>query len=362
MQVQSVTYKTERMQRFIKKELAKMNLQSTADKYGNLYVTKGDAELYPTMVCHIDTVHDINNNVEIVQIDDKLLAIDRHTLKRYGIGGDDKVGIYITLQMLKRFDNFKAVFFLDEEAGCVGSEKADFTYFNDSTIVLECDRRGISDFVTSISGTTLSNDELQNDISYILKKYDRKCVSGGITDVGEIAENNTVQVANMSCGYYDPHTDNEYIIIPEVEATKQMCYEIFKTTMHKRYEMPLETRISYSRPSYQYNHYYNSYDTYDSYTYPSYTKPSQSENFKTTCTCPMCGQNDVWYEDVYDSCFCLSCHQYVDLDLHDVMPDSAYMETLSDDELNEIDDAIYDAVFETPKTFKKNIEPKYIKK
>ena len=340
-----------------------MNLEATTDKYGNFYVTKGDAELYPTMVCHIDTVHDINNNVEIVQIDDKLLAIDRKTLKRYGIGGDDKVGIYITLQMLKKFDNFKAVFFLDEEAGCAGSSQANFSYFDDSTIVLECDRRGISDFVTSISGTALSNNELQDDISYILKKYNRNCVAGGITDVGEIAEHNTVQVANMSCGYYDPHTDNEYIIIPEVEATKQMCYEIFIKTMHKRYEMPLENRISYSKPSYYNYNYYDNVDDFDHYpTYQYYNQNKQSDNFKTNCVCPSCGQEEVWYEDIYDSCFCLSCHQYVELDLHEVMPDTEYMENMTEQELNEIDDTIYDAIFETPPQFKKNVEPKYLNK
>ena len=121
MSVQSTSYKTERMQRFIKKEIARMNLGHTTDKYGNIYVTKGDADLYPTMVCHIDTVHDININVQVVQLDDVLLAIDTKTMQRYGIGGDDKVGIYITLELLKQFDNFKAVFFLDEEVGCVGS-------------------------------------------------------------------------------------------------------------------------------------------------------------------------------------------------------------------------------------------------
>ena len=361
MQVQSVTYKTERMQRFIKKELAKMNLQSTADKYGNLYVTKGNADLYPTMVCHIDTVHDINNNVEIVQIDDKLLAIDRVTLKRYGIGGDDKVGIYITLQMLKQFTNFKAVFFLDEENGCIGSSQADFNYFNDSTIVLECDRRGITDFVTSISGTTLSNDELQNDISHILKKYDRKCVSGGITDVGEIAENNTVQVANMSCGYYDPHSDNEYIIIPEVEATKQMCYEILKKTMHKRYEMPLENRISYSRPNYQWSYQYDEYDYYDSSYYQTTNKEHYSNNFKTTCACPSCGQEDVWFEDIYDALFCMNCHEYVEADLSQVMPDDEFMDKSTDEYLLNMDDELYNAMFDSTKPFKKNVEPKYLK-
>lgn len=367
MNVQTHSYETQRMQRFIKKELAKQNLGHTKDKYGNIYVTKGDADLYPTMVCHIDTVHKINNNVQVVQLDDVLLAIDTETKKRYGIGGDDKVGVYITLELLKQFDNFKAVFFLDEEVGCVGSSQADFTFFNDSTIVLECDRRGYNDFVTSISGTKLSDSKLQNDIDNILKKYNRtKCI-GGITDVGEIAENNPVQVANMSCGYYDPHTDNEYIIISEVESTKQMCYEILQSTANKRYEIDLDKRttygIGYSNTAYARR---IGYDYYSDWDYePKYKAKNEAlhntyaDSFKTTAECPCCNASEVWYDDYEQEFFCLSCHTYVDVDDNNVNIDADYMSTITDEEFIEADTLLYDASF-NKKEFKKDVEPKLL--
>lgn len=373
MNVQSTSYKTERMQRFIKKEIAKMNLGHTTDKYGNIYVTKGDADLYPTMVCHIDTVHDINNDVQVVQLDDVLLAIDTKTMKRYGIGGDDKVGIYITLELLKQFDNFKAVFFLDEEVGCVGSSQADFKYFDDSTIVLECDRRGYNDFVTSISGTKLSDETLHNDIDDILTKYGRVKCNGGITDVGEIAEENTVQVANMSCGYYDPHSDNEYIIISEVESTKQMCYEILSKTSDKRYEIQLDNRtaygVSYGRGAYTgYGGYsgYGGYDYYDAWDNgPKYKvknealESTNTDSFKTQTNCPCCNENEVWYDDYEEEFFCLSCHTYVDVDAGSVTIDAEYMKELTDEEFLQADTLLYDAGYN--KEFKKDVEPKNIK-
>ncbi|MEN8835917.1 MAG: hypothetical protein ABF265_07810 [Polaribacter sp.] len=294
-------------------------------------MTKGKAELYPTMVCHIDTVHEINNNIEIVQIDDVLLAIDTMTMERYGIGGDDKVGVYITLQMLKHFDNFKAVFYLDEEVGCLGSSQSLFSFFDDSTIVLECDRRGYNDFVTSISGTKLSDDVLHQDIDNILTKYNRDKVNGGITDVGEIAEKNAVQVANMSCGYYDPHSDNEYIVISEVESTKQMCIEIFKATNHKRYEIPLDDRAKYSQ-SFNYNnsYYWEKYDAINDYSIKDEDDIANSEaKYQIGEQCEFCTKEELWYDDYENRNYCMNCQCYV-------------------------------AEINSYESFEKNVEPKYI--
>lgn len=333
MNIQTESYKSHRMERFIKKQLKKMKLRYELDDYGNIYVTKGKADLYPTMVSHIDTVHKINNNVELVQIDNCLLAIDRVTMERYGIGGDDKVGVYITLKLLQKFENFKAVFFKDEEVGCVGSGKADFSFFNDSTIVLECDRRGIEDFVTNISGTVLSNDDLHTDIDDILTKYKRKKVTGGITDVGEIAEQNEVQVANMSCGYYDPHSDNEYIVIDEVNSTMQMCYEILRKTEYTRYTIPLDNRIKYSKGyGYGWEHIpYTGYDQeiaeYEGYNVYSDKKISEVGDYKSIrcqTPCTHCGTNNVWFDEFENEFYCTECEKYIPTDKEGEFYDELY--------------------------------------
>lgn len=304
MSVQSYTYETKKMQKFILNQLQKMKLKHTKDKYGNIYVTKGTADLYPTMVCHIDTVHEVNNDVQVVVLNDSAIAVDTKTKRQYGIGGDDKVGIYITLEMLKMFDNFKAVFFLDEEAGCVGSRQADFSFFNDSTIVLECDRRGISDFVVDISGTKLSNEEFIGDISDILKANGRQTVSGGLTDVAEISERNPVQVANMSCGYYRPHTSEEYIVLSEVEATKNMCFEILDRTKHKRYEMPLDNRtLSISN----YRSRYNAKDEWGWDFDLDYDEQNMWEDYSH---CPECQGTDTSFDPYQSQLYCFECDTY----------------------------------------------------
>lgn len=311
MRVQTTTYNDIKMQRFIFKALEKMNLKHETDSYGNIYVTKGKADLYPTMVCHIDTVHKINMNVEVIKVRNKLIAIDTNTMERYGIGGDDKVGIFITLQLLKRFNNFKAVFFKDEEHGCIGSGQANFDFFNDSTCVLQCDRKGINDFVNNISGTKLFDDKFQKTIQRILDKHFRKVTHGGITDVGEIAENNNVMVANMSCGYYDPHTENEYIVIDDVYDTLEMCEQILKKTSHQRWEM--------ERPKYNYGNYNKSIYPYDDW-YDVYEKPIDYNKGSNIVDkhgdifdykCEECNHDHLLYDETCHDIYCYNCNDYV---------------------------------------------------
>lgn len=307
MSIQSASYESNRMERFITRRIKKLGLTYTQDNYGNIYVTKGQADLYPTMVCHIDTVHDINDNVQVQKIDDKLYAFDSKTMTQYGIGGDDKVGIYVTLQLLEHQEYFKAVFFKDEEVGCVGSKQANFEFFNDSTIVLECDRKGYNDFVNSISNIQLFDKTLQDDIGAILKNYDRKVTTGGMTDVQQIASNNPVQVANMSCGYYNPHTDQEYIIIDDVYDTCDMCHHIFNATKHKRYEMKRTKPInSWYNPLYKskniqrYDPYYSTEIDYNSNNL--FSNPDSNDYF-----CYNCG-GFAEFDDMEGAIHCKTCN------------------------------------------------------
>lgn len=316
MSIQSASYDSVYMERFIRRRIKKLGLKYTEDAYGNIYVTKGDTDVFPTMVCHIDTVHSVNPDVRVFKTENKMFAMDTASMTQYGIGGDDKVGVYITLQLLEKFDNFKAVFFKDEEVGCVGSGKANFKYFDDSSFVLQCDRKGNTDFVNSISGVQLYDDKIQKLISPILKHYKRTETTGGLTDVLSIAENNTVQVANLSCGYYNPHMDDEYINIDDVFNTTILCYQILSATKYKRFEMQRQKRV--------YN--YNSWDKYNFNTYKpkaqyvpeKYNKIDQVEqeiDYNKTIDeipqmyCTSCGCETI-YDDWEGAYYCANCNGY----------------------------------------------------
>jgi hypothetical protein len=215
---------------------------------GNIYITKGSADDYPCMVAHMDTVHDIVEDLYPLEIDGCITGFNRVTMEQTGIGGDDKVGIYITLEMLEKFDVFKCAFFRDEEVGCVGSYDAHMHFFRDCRFVLQCDRKGNSDFITTASGVELSSNSFQEDVLPIIQRYGYNFASGMMTDVMALKENGIkCCVANISCGYYNPHMPNEYVNVYDVENCLEMCQTIISnlTKVYKhKYKPRVWTQVS----------------------------------------------------------------------------------------------------------------------
>lgn len=227
LSIQTSSYNQFRMFSYIIRELNKIGCNYYTYN-GCIYATKGSALNYNCMVSHMDTVHDICEDLTVLEIDNNLTGFNRNTLTQTGIGGDDKVGVFITLQCLKHFDNFKAVFFRDEETGCEGSYDSDIEFFNDCNYVLQCDRRGNSDFIINASGVPLSSDEFQKDIRDTILKYGYSFNNGMMTDVMALKQSGLqISCANISCGYYNPHQDNEYINIKDVFNCLDMCIDIF---------------------------------------------------------------------------------------------------------------------------------------
>jgi tripeptide aminopeptidase len=249
LSVQSDTGRTIWMERRIVSILDKwikdgqpISYEWDAQKTGNIYVTKGDGPVYPTMVAHTDTVHMIvPDNQYMVRSDGKQMwAWNPVRNVAQGIGGDDKVGIFIALSMIQMLPTAKAAFFVDEEIGCVGSGKAEMSFFKDSTFVLECDRKGNRDFVNRIFGTDLYGKDFSRALGPILKTFRYNETSGGLTDVLELKDMGLgVACANMSCGYFNPHSSSEFISLPDVQRTFDLVYAIMtqlgdRQWVHKR--------------------------------------------------------------------------------------------------------------------------------
>ena len=114
--------------------LRKKKISYIIDVEGNIIATKGKAEFYPCIASHLDTVQPFDNNLtyKILSNNDRenLRAYDKDG-KRAGIGADDKNGILCCFEMLKRFDNIKAVFFTQEESGLIGSTNISHEHFKD---------------------------------------------------------------------------------------------------------------------------------------------------------------------------------------------------------------------------------------
>jgi tripeptide aminopeptidase len=265
LEVQSCSYQTKNMQDYLSGLLHEINGVSFKNIDGNIYVTKGNSENYPCVVAHTDTVHKIVENLTAVEISKNgfnfLTGYNKVKKSQTGIGGDDKVGIWIALQCLEKFDNLKAVFFRDEEVGCHGSYDADMTFFDDCNFVLQCDRKGNSDFVTKIGRTELSSKDFKKDILPIISNFGYSFSDGGMTDVLALKENGIkCSVANMSCGYYNPHQSKEYICIEDVGNTTQMVFSIIQNCGKKSY--PHKNSNTSHRAN---NWNWSNWNTWDSY-------------------------------------------------------------------------------------------------
>ena len=201
-----------KMRRFIKRWI--MNnipeAEVKTDAKGNIYVTKGKAESYPCIVAHIDQVQK-NHSRDFICIESKevIFGYSPKNHRQEGLGADDKNGIWIALKCLEKYDHMKAAFFVEEEIGCRGSSQAEIAFFEDCKYIIQCDRRGSSDLITSISFTELCSDEFIKATDCELFGY--KPNDGMMTDVLELKERGVeVSCINMSCGYYRPHTDEEF--------------------------------------------------------------------------------------------------------------------------------------------------------
>ena len=165
----------------------------TSDKFGNLYVTKGEANTYPCIVSHMDTVHDIisDDRYVVLNSDKEFFAIDLKTRGATGIGGDDKCGIYTCLDNLLREKVIKLAFFVDEEIGCVGSGNADMTFFDDVSFVLQADRQGYEDVAIDIYGIEMFGGEffvnyLSFDSSHNVRSEVIASVGNGSHHIGQL--------------------------------------------------------------------------------------------------------------------------------------------------------------------------------
>lgn len=258
-------------------------------EHDNIYITKGKAQFYPCMVAHTDTVHKIvpSDQYEVVFEKGAYFAWDPTLQIQRGVGGDDKVGIYIALAALRDYPAMKVAFFRDEEIGCQGAKQADTNFFKDVRFILECDRRGNDDFVDNIAGSLMSK-AFRNKIRPIIQKYGYSFCSGLMTDVDELKDSVAVSMANMSCGYWNPHSDKEYVDVEDVERCRTMVYDIISSVGEKRWDHAVRPKYS----SFGTSMYNGKWSEWDDEGYGGYWErvpvhyPLHTENKGTRSTTP----------------------------------------------------------------------------
>ena len=261
-EIHSPSYGERRIKRFIKRWV-QQNVPNVTmkSKDKNLYFTKGDSESYPCVVAHLDQVQKIHSSdFQAVETEDIIFGYSKANRQLEGLGADDKNGIWIALMCLEKYDAIKVAFFYGEEIGCVGSERADMTFFDNCRFVVEPDRRGYGDLITTISYTELCSEAFVKAIEPHLWGYKEE--HGMMTDVETLKTNGLkVSCINLSCGYYNPHSDEEYTVKEDLLNCLDFVEHIIETVT---WVDKHEDLCGYSR----YNYYgcgYGKYGKYDPY-------------------------------------------------------------------------------------------------
>ena len=243
---------------YLQKVLTEKGYDHYTDSHGNIYVTKGQSENFPCFVAHTDTVHPVNLNMTVIQTEDInegviLTGIDKVTRKASGIGGDDKCGVYLALEMLDTLPNVKAAFFVSEEIGCKGSQHADPKFFENVGYVIQYDSPGGNSMSLTLMGRYLFNQksEFADKVTSLIKEHGiTDWAYHPYTDVWQIMEKFDVACLNLAAGYYRYHTDNEYVVVDDVQNGYELGLKIVAELGENKYENPKEDRNQYSLNSY----------------------------------------------------------------------------------------------------------------
>lgn len=320
LSVQSKTGQTEMMNNYIKRFVKKIPEASLRFDMGNIYITKGEADVYPCIIAHTDTVHSILSKFAVLKQDGVYFAWDGS--QQVGVGGDDKVGIALALWFLQEKPNMKIAFFKDEEIGCKGSTHADMQFFDDVAFVLQADRMNYSDVVSSIMGVKLFGEEFTDAITPFVEKYGRTIGTGGMTDVWKL-RNKGLEVAsmNMSCGYYRPHSDREIVLEDHVLLTRDFINDMIEACGHKRWVFEEEVQSVYALSTHSRftpkvlsdsEEEEEDEDDLEDNFFASYGYDSDFKDSVTIDLCEECGQHgSVIWDTTEHRLFCMVCQTHI---------------------------------------------------
>lgn len=243
----------------VKKHVSKVlnNIYDEVHEEDGFVYAKGT---YPVLlVAHMDTVH--KETVKKIKYLGSIISSPQ------GIGGDDRCGVYIILELIKHF-KCSVLFTEDEEIGCVGAgkfAKSDYPKQCDVKYIVEFDRRGSHDAVFY----SCDNKEFE---SFVESTGYFKTSWGTYSDICDVAPAIGVAAVNLSSGYHNEHTKTETINLLEVKR----IIEEAKLLLIKDVEKPFEY-VEGKRGSifYDYDDYYDDYyygnrfsEDYTSYNYP----------------------------------------------------------------------------------------------
>jgi len=220
------------------------------DEFGNLYVQVGYSDTMFT--CHLDTYDYLRREVNHVIEDNKIMTDGKSIL-----GADDKAGVVILLNMIENSIPGLYYFFLGEERGCLGSKKTAKNHkkriLPHIKKVIAFDKRGTTSIATHQRQNRCCSDKFANALADKLFDFglnyqldDKAGSTDSLQFIGLYPE-----CTNLSVGYYNEHTFQEYQDMDHLERLANACLEIDWDELPIE-RVPADVEESYSRYNYCY--------------------------------------------------------------------------------------------------------------
>ena len=247
LSIPTKTWQEEEIMGYLRNHCKEKGYSYKQDKNGSLYITKGKTKYFPCVVAHTDTVHEKVNMVVNEEFLPNAQGESKLALKAYrkdnglptGIGGDDKAGVFICLELLEKIENLKVFFPIAEETGCHGSKEADKKFFKDVGYAIQFDSTENDTMSLSLMGVKLFDEKSK----FFTSVKDTIVEHGFInwhqhpyTDTMMLKKKFNFPCLNFAAGYYNYHTSEEYVVIEDVENAINLGEKVIKILGNKKYK------------------------------------------------------------------------------------------------------------------------------
>ncbi|MEH6948837.1 M20/M25/M40 family metallo-hydrolase [Bacillus sp. JJ634] len=223
-----------KVREFVKEKLTPYVDYISVDRHGNLLAEKtyksGNG---PTILlnAHLDIVDELEPNRMIIK-EGHIWSSSKGIL-----GADDRAGVAVLLHIAEQLASssfngkVKFIFTVEEECGLVGARQIDdyFLWGTDAAIVV--DRRNKGDIVISCGGYMPFCDKAYGAFFENVAKAEElngwRCTNGGSSDTRIWAEHG-IQSVNLSVGYGNEHTEDEFLDVSAAYATGKLIKGVFE--------------------------------------------------------------------------------------------------------------------------------------
>ena len=248
LSIPTYTGKEYHMIEFLMEYIREKGYDGGIDGKGNVYLCKGnlpEGEFYPCVSAHMDTVQ--YEQIPFIEAGHPIpLCTEERDGKHiiyaedFGFGGDDKCGIVIALAIVDKLPACKAVFFVEEEIGCIGSLNAELSWFKDVGYVMAFDSPEGNCASWSCSGECLFDRCFYE--TYLVELGEKfgltNYVAHPYTDVMVLRIDTALNCMNFGAGYYKYHTRGEYCVVEEMDNAAAMGLYLIDRLGHKEYVFP----------------------------------------------------------------------------------------------------------------------------